>query len=485
MNARFGLNIWKTGLRVLFIVLLVHVKVSANDGDESVRKLIPVPVKDVRVGGEIGRRIDLALKNNILPLDIDKHLLDHFRDRDEGGGYVGLGKLMDAYVHYSLYTDDEAVRAKKNYLVKTAIDNQEKDGYIGKINKDRRMFQGATWDIHEMSYIIYSLSQNYRYFEDKASLESAEKAAHYIISHWGDKPSDWQESINVAETVALTGLEEAIVNLYDLTGNQKYLDFLLQERDLENWDLEIVIGRRPLIEGHIYSFHSRLLAQLKLYALHPSPELLGQTARAFDFMVNKDGMVITGGVGQMEIWDDSQDGRGYLAESCATAYFNRVCNQLIQLTGDSYFGDLMERSIYNSLFGALSPNCEHTRYYTPFEGSRLYSPHASYCCNNNLRRILPALPGMVFLTGSNSLAVNLYVDSEAEVIVSNKYVKIKQLTGYPSTGDVKIQLLPESDVSFNLMLRIPAWCKKTVVSVNGEKIDATPASGQFFVLNRV
>jgi len=411
MNLKIGLNSWKTGLWIIIVMLFVQLKTSAKEGDEPVRKLTPVPVEDVRVGGEIGRRIDLVLKNNIQPLDVDKHLLDHFRDRTDGSGYVGLGKLIDAYVHYSLYTNDEAVREKKNYLVKTAIENQEKDGYIGKIDEDSRMFQGATWDIHEMSYIIYSLSQNYRYFDDKASLRSAEKAAHYIMFNWGNKPSDWQESINVAETVALTGLEEAIVNLYDLTGNQKYLDFLLQERDLENWDLEIVIGRRPLIEGHIYSFLSRILAQLKLYALQPTQELLGQTTRAFDFMVNKDGMVITGGVGQMEIWDDSQDGRGYLAESCATAYFIRVCNQLIQLTGASYCGDLMERSIYNSLFGALSPNCEHTRYYTPFEGSRMYSPHASYCCNNNLRRILPSLPGMVFLTGSNSLAVNLYVDS--------------------------------------------------------------------------
>jgi uncharacterized protein len=259
----------------------------------------------------------------------------------------------------------------------------------------------------------------------------------------------------------------------------------LNERDLENWDLDIVIGRKPLIEGHMYSFLSRILAQLKLYAIQSSPKLLGQTAKVFDFLINNDGMVITGGAGQIEIWDDSQDGSDFLAESCATAYFMRVCNQLVQLTGDSFFGDLMERTLYNSLFGAWSPECAFTRYFTPFEGERVYSKKASYCCSNNLRRILPALPGMVYYVGSSSLAVNFYVESEAEASIDGNKVKIQQLTDYPASGNVKIRLSPESERAFNLMLRIPKWNKKAEILVNGERIEAATVSGQFFILNRL
>ena len=480
----------RVGIIFLFFLLSSQLESLAQSAvffegpSKEVKKMSTTSVKDVQVGGEIGRRIDLILQNNIEQLDIDKHLLNHFKNKNKDGGYVGLGKLIDAFVYYSLYTKDKPIEDKKDLLIKTVINYQEEDGYIGMINKEKRMFQGAAWDIHEMSYIIYALSQDYRYFNNNASLLSAEKAANYIMTHWCDKPQEWQELLNVAETVALTGLEEAMVNLYDLTDNKKYLDFLLNERDFENWDLDIIIGRRPLIQGHIYSFLSRVLAQVKLNVLYPSPKLLGQAEKAFDFLVNKDGMVITGGAGQMEIWDNSQDGRSALAESCATAYFLRVCSQLLQLTGDSYFGDLMERSLYNSLFGALSPNCEHTRYYTPFEGDRVYSHYPSYCCSNNLRRILPALPEMIYLTGSNSLAVNLYTDSETKVLINNKYINIKQETDYPSSGHIKIELIPDSDIAFNLMLRIPAWSKKTVVVVNSEKIDATPSGGQFFIINR-
>ena len=335
-------------LGILFLFLLIIYQLAAFSQKVAVYEIpskegkifSTISVEDVQVDGEIGRRIDLMLQNNIEQLDIEKYLLTHFRNKTREGGYVGLGKLIDAFILYSLYTNDKAIEAKKDFLIKTAIGHQEKDGYIGMINKEKRMFHGATWDIHEMSYLIYSLSQDYRYYDNNASLVSAEKAANYIMMHWGDKPQGWQDCLNIAETVAMTGLEEAMVNLYDLTGNQKYLDFLLNERGLENWNLDIIIGRRPLIAGHIYSFLSRTLAQLNLYALYPSPKLLGQSEKAFDFLANQDGMVISGGAGQMEIWDNSQDGRSALAESCATAYFLRMCSQLLQLTGNSYFGDL-------------------------------------------------------------------------------------------------------------------------------------------------
>ncbi len=484
------MNTYRIKLRpftfAFIFVVISTVPMPASDGFDTVKKLNALQVDQIKVGGEAGRRIDMILINNILQLDIDQQVLDYFRKRDNRDGYRGLGKLTDAFIMYSLYTGDMTVKKKKDYIIQTTIENQGAGGYIGMMDPESRMFGHATWDIHEMSYIIYALSQNYRYYHDKGSMNAAEKAASYIMDHWAEKPLDWQSKVNVAESVAFTGFEEALVNLYELTGDRKYYDFLLRERDFLNWDLDIVIGRKPLIEGHIYSFMSRLLAQLKLYAIQPSPELLQQTEKAFDFMTNQDGLTITGGTGQVEIWDDSQDGRDYLAETCATAYFMRVCSQLIQLTGNAYFGDLMERTLYNSLFGAMSPSCEHTRYFTPFEGQREYDPQPSYCCNNNLRRVMPALPEMAFYTAENSLAVNLYVEAEATVSLGdNSTLLIRQTTDYPSSGKIKIELLPENDLSFNLMLRIPSWCREATLSVNGTSMDATPSSGRFFVLNRL
>jgi len=96
----------------------------------------------------------------------------------------------------------------------------------------------------------------------------------------------------------------------------------------------IVIGRRPLIEGHVYAYMARALAQLELYRIQPQPSLLVPAHRAVDFLTRADGLSITGAAGQLEIWTDDQDGRGDLGETCATAYQLRVYDNLLRLEGD-------------------------------------------------------------------------------------------------------------------------------------------------------
>jgi hypothetical protein len=58
------------------------------------------------------------------------------------------------------------------------------------------------------------------------------------------------------------------------------------------------------------------------------------------------------------------DGRCSLGETCATAYQFRVYDCHVRLEGDSRYGDLMERIIYNALFAAQSPDGRRIRYYT-------------------------------------------------------------------------------------------------------------------------
>jgi hypothetical protein len=91
---------------------------------------------------------------------------------------------------------------------------------------------------------------------------------------------------------------------------------------------------------------------------------------------------------------------------------------------------------------------------------------------------------MIYLTGENSLVVNLYTTSDAIVEVGGGDIHIKQKTDYPTSGKIRIELATGTDRSFDLMLRIPSWCKHAMVSVNGEMRDASASSGQFFILSR-
>jgi DUF1680 family protein len=450
--------------------------VSAGDA------LVPLELGQVKVGGEIGRRIDITVKNNLLALDADKNFLRPFEEKERKGGYIGLGKLIDAAVRFAAYCGDDQVVTLKTQLVTRAIQAQEPDGYLGMLAPEHRMH--GMWDIHEMAYMIYALAGDYEYFGERRSLQAAREAADYILDRWADLPADWDKQTEIATHVSVTGLERAMLKLARQSNDRRYLDFCVKRRRLPEWDPSIVIGRRPLIEGHIYAYLCRSLAQMELYRDMRDDRLLQPTQAAIEFLTRGDGMTITGGCGQWEIWTDDQDGRGELGETCATAYQLRVFDSLLRLHGDAYYGDLMERTVYNTLFAAQSPDGRQIRYYSPFEGKRVYHPGDSYCCPCNFRRIIAELPGMVYYRDSQAVAVNLYTPSRAKISLRDGvHVAISQQTDYPNDGRVTIGVDPSEPAQFALRLRVPVWCEVARVKVN--KQDPRQASGgEFFDIDR-
>jgi len=445
--------------------------------------LVPLSLRDIQVGGEIGRRITVTVTNNLLVLDADRDFLPAFQKKTALGGYIGLGKLIDATVKFAAYTADPRVLALKQYLVEETLKAQEPDGYIGIIAPPQRV--RGLWDIHEMGYVIWGLLTDYEYFGNERSLAAARKAADYLVRNWSALPKDWGQQTDVAQNVAVTGIERTMLALHRQTGAASYLDFVTKTRALPEWDLPIVIGRRSGIEGHIYAYMARSLAQLELYRTQSDRRLLNQTDQALDFMLHHDGLHITGGTGQCEIWTDDQDGRGDLGETCATAYQLRVYDNLLRLRGDARMGDLIERTIYNALFAAQSPDGRRLRYFAPTEGGRVYWPTDTYCCPCNFRRIVSELPAMVFYHAHDGVAVNLYTKATAKLSVGkNVPLTIRQETDYPNSGRIRLQLDPARPVKFPLQLRIPAWARGANVTVNGQPAKGAVKSGAFFEVTR-
>ena len=374
--------------------------------------------------------------------------------------------------------------ALKKRLVQQTIHWQASDGYIGQLATQYRM--RALWDIHEMDYLIFALTSDYHYFGAKPSLDAARKAADYVIANWSKLPADWDRQTHVATHVSVTGLERAMLALHRETGDKRYLDFCVRQRALPEWNLGIVIGRRNLIEGHVYAYVSRCVAQLELYRLQPEQQLLSQSQRVIRFLSAEDGMAVTGAVGQWEIWTGDQDVRGALGETCATAYQVRLYDSLLRLQGNPVFGDLMERTIFNTLFAAQSPDGRQIRYFTPLEGKRTYHPTDNYCCPCNYRRIVAELPAMTYYRSSSGLAVNLYTPSEAAMDLGNGVsLKVRQETDYPNSGRVTLGLDPSKPAKFPLELRIPRWCSKVVAAVNGQPLRQAIVPGTFLVIDRL
>jgi DUF1680 family protein len=228
---------------------------------------------------------------------------------------------------------------------------------------------------------------------------------------------------------------------------------------------------------------ARCLAQLELHRLQPSPMLLRPAHRALDFMTRRDGAVLTGSAGQCEIWNDDQDARGDVGESCALAYQLRVYDSLLRLNPDPRLGDLMERTIFNALFASQSPDGRQLRYFAPLEGNRVYWKTDTYCCPCNFRRIIAELPGFVFYRAADGITVNLYTPAQGP-LNAKQAGTIRQETDYPNSGRVRLSIAPAQPATFTLRLRIPAWAAKASVTVNGVPSQAMPKPGSFFELRR-
>jgi DUF1680 family protein len=483
----------------------------------------PLDLRQVKVGGEIGRRLDATVQNNFLVIDVDNLFLAPFKQKTAKEGYVGLGKQIDSAVKFAAYTGDEKVLARKKYLVDSAIAAQDPDGYLGILAPGERM--KVLWDLHEMGYLIYGLTSDWHYFHEQKSLDAARKIADYILVHWKELPADWRKQTGVVTDLSTAGLERALITLARETGEKKYLEFCLKERQLLEWNKDIEVGRRPGVEGHIYAYLSRCLALQELSRMpnfeipqsdpiaetRPSPvvgfpgqtrdgELLKQPRKAWDFMMDG-GMTITGGCGQWECWNKDQDGRGALGETCTTAYQLRLlANAQQNGVWVSNFGDLMERTIYNALFAAQSPDGRKIRYYSPFEGKRDYFWMDNYCCPCNFRRIVAELPEMIYYhTGDlanftaghfsqNKIAVNLYTPSTAKIPLTidsaeseakaetpgdaktpkTMMLTLRQETDYPNSGKITLFVDPEKKLRFEIDLRIPRWCKNPKITINGK-----------------
>jgi len=189
-------------------------------------------LRQVKIGGEIGRRIDLTIKGNLLKIDLDKDFLapltggNYTGLNDGSGSFLGVGKTLDGMVRLAAYSGDMALIARKNHMVDSIISSQGSDGYIGMMAPERRTW--GLWDLHEEAFIITALVSDYRLFGRQRSLTAARRLCDYLIERWPSKPQDWEKSIKIREFMAEVGLSYGFLYLSETIGDQRYLDFALK-----------------------------------------------------------------------------------------------------------------------------------------------------------------------------------------------------------------------------------------------------------------
>lgn len=460
-------------------------------------KLCRVTLNQQELGGEIDRRIQNLIYQNYMVVDLDGKWLNHFRNRTDRDGrshvYYGIGKVLDAGSLFAAYTSDPKVAARTQYIIDELVKSRDADGYLGfwTVEPENRQ-DHINWILHEQEYINLAFVRDYRCTGNPLSLAHARTMADYILKTF---PTPQNPCYNPGD-ICTAGLPEGMLELYRVTGDKRYFDFAadvphgnnhgeVQLASLRTWEQDF--SRRP---RHVYVMLARCYAQTELYRLTGETKLLNMSQLMRNELLKKGegGMLVTGSCSDGEQFTYNQNGRGAIGESCVTAYMLRWIDSLMRLEGDMRYGDLLERTIYNALLAANSPDGRWIRYFTPFTGDRQYDTRDFFCCCGNYRRAVAELPQKVYYrTPEGGIALNLFTNSEKTFDVKRQAVTIVQKTAYPNDGDVKLTFSTKTPVAFAFQFRTPRWCDSVTVRVNDEAPVKIAPLGQklgCYVLNR-
>jgi hypothetical protein len=193
------------------------------------------------------------------------------------------------------------------------------------------------------------------------------------------------------------------------------------------------------------------------------------------------------------------------AETCSMVEFMHSFQMLLGFTGDPKFADRCEEVAFNSLPAASTADLKALHYLTAPNQVQLdsgnkspglqnggcmvaYSPDERYrCCQHNVAMGWPYFAEHLWMaTRDNGLAAVLYSECEVKARVGDGIeVTIAELTSYPFDENISLTVSTAGDVEFPLYLRIPGWCRKPRVLINGRLTDPDVRAPAYVRIARV
>ncbi|NLY10895.1 MAG: glycoside hydrolase family 127 protein [Firmicutes bacterium] len=327
-------------------------------------------------------------------------------------------------------------------------------------------------------------------------------------------------------------IELALVKLYQVTGNERYLNlskFFIDERGKQPhyFDLEAEArGAKPRKRRHDYSQSHVPIREQEVAIGHAvramyfysgaadvarltgDQELANVCRRLWENVTNRQ-MYITGSIGSTVTGEafsfdyDLPNDVAY-AETCAAVGVILWAHRMLKLEVNSKYADVMERVLYNGMLSGMSLDGKRYFYINPLEvwpeankkrpSKKFVSPvrqqwFTTACCPPNMARLIASLNNYIYSqtdgsTSEDSVYVHLYIDSKAEVEFENQKITINQETNYPWEDTVVFTIDADKAVDFTLNLRMPGWCRNPQVIVNDEEVITQGNAQGYFEIKR-
>ncbi len=409
----------------------------------------------------------------------------------ENSGVAGhtLGHYLSAVSMDYRATGDPRLKSRVDYVVSELAVCQAKNGggYVSAIPGGKALFAGIAAgraDALQTGWVPwYTLHKLLAGLRDAYLYTGSSEAKAVLLGL-----SDWV----IATTAALDdaqwqtmlaqehgGMNEALADVYALTGEPKYL--AVSRQFYHKAVLDPLTRQQDDLTGlHGNTQIPKLIGLARLYELTGEPKnriaaefFWRQVAqrRSYAIGANTDG----------EHFAAPDTLSAYLstttAETCNTYNLLKLTRHLFCWTASPRYAEFYERALYNHILASQDPVRGMVTYYVslkPGHFKTYSSPEDSFwCCVGTGLENHVKYGDSIYFHDADNLYVNLFIPSVLKWHA--KGLTVTQHTQFPLSNKSRLTLACTHPVHATLQIRCPAWTRGMTVAVNGrvQKIAAS------------
>jgi DUF1680 family protein len=398
---------------------------------------------------------------------------------------------LDGLVPLAYILDDKELKAKAQKWIEWSLNNQMNDGYFGPIPPAKEpafeagLQRDRARDWWPKMVMLKVLQQYFDATKDERVIKLMLNYSRYQLKTLPVTPLghySWWGSQRGGDNLLV------VYWLYNVTG-EKFLLELAEIIHKQSFDWTHTFLHTEDVATP-YKFHTVNLAQgikapMIYYQHHPQQKYKDAVTKAFKDIKHYLGQA-QGLYGADELTRGNDPVHG--SELCTAVEMMYSLENMIPITGDISMMDHLEKIAFNALPAQIEDNYMGRQYYqqanqvmvsrhnrnfvTPYDGTdQCFGVLTGFpCCTTNMHQGWPKYVQNLWLaTDDNGLAALVYGASEVKAKVADgTEVKFIEETNYPFENTIKFTFKSPKQVSFPLHLRIPAWCKKASIKINGE-----------------
>ena len=483
----------------------------------------PLPAGAIQMSGYLEEYIQKSINNwnkGKLPYH---EFVNFFRTHAAPQFALGemWGKAVRSGCMFYRYTHDAELKSILDKTVADLLTTQDANGSISCTPADKQP-GSENGDLWERKYVMLGLEEYYAHVDSSpAVLEALKRHADCIIAQVGHAPKKeitdlgWSATNIGAEPchIESSTLLEPFMRLFNLTGEQRYLDFatyIVESGGTKHYNLiELACANTPpyLMSGHYpkaYEMMSLFEGLVEYYRITGDAKCRQAFLNLYNNIRTREITIIGNGGADRpfhpyvagEAWGNTASEQTNPAitrmmETCVGVTWMKFCSQVLRLTGNPTAMDEIEKYVYNGLLGAMKPSGDGFSYVNLLNGNKVvnygwgwkFNGFYVTCCNLNGPMGLAYIPYVAVMEDGSGPVVNLYNAGSVNTRTpGGQPLHLTLDTEFPLSGKVVISISPEQKEKFTVKLRIPAWSKGTVLAVNGKRMEVT--AGTYAAITR-